>query len=231
MLRRMRGRLTYANVAATLALFIALGGTSYAAATLPANSVGTKQLKNQAVTAQKVANDTLTGQQINVSKLGTVPSALAARTATNAKALGGLGPASYFQESGAGNSTLVAVNGGASKVLTTIPGWGELSAQCDATCGAPTLTYTNTTGKAEAVDYFTCSGSNDYNQVTVPAHGTAQGITVGTAGGYQGQGPCEYGVDLWSTSTRQQAEAFGGATVQPSGASESVFSTSWEILS
>jgi len=37
-------RLTYGNVVATLALFVALGGASYAAIALPANSVGTRQL-------------------------------------------------------------------------------------------------------------------------------------------------------------------------------------------
>ena len=44
------GRLTYANVTATLALFIALGGASYAVTDLPAHSVGTRQLKPGAVT-------------------------------------------------------------------------------------------------------------------------------------------------------------------------------------
>jgi hypothetical protein len=42
------------NVVAYLALFVALGGTSYAAVKLPAASVGTKQLKNGAVTAKKI---------------------------------------------------------------------------------------------------------------------------------------------------------------------------------
>ena len=40
-LQRVRERLSYANVVATLALFIALGGASYAAVTLPHDSVGT----------------------------------------------------------------------------------------------------------------------------------------------------------------------------------------------
>jgi hypothetical protein len=41
---------------ASIALFIALGGTSYAAITaLPKNSVGTKQIKNGAVTATKIS--------------------------------------------------------------------------------------------------------------------------------------------------------------------------------
>jgi len=46
---RPRSRFSYANVTATLALFIALGGGAYAALKLPANSVGTKQLKDGAV--------------------------------------------------------------------------------------------------------------------------------------------------------------------------------------
>ena len=37
-------RLSYVNVVATLALFIALGGASYAAVELPANSVGVRQI-------------------------------------------------------------------------------------------------------------------------------------------------------------------------------------------
>jgi hypothetical protein len=43
-------------VVAYLALFVALGGVSYAALTLPANSVGTKQIKNKAVTLGKISS-------------------------------------------------------------------------------------------------------------------------------------------------------------------------------
>jgi hypothetical protein len=44
-----------ALVVSVVALIVALGGTSYAAFTLPKNSVGTKQLKNGAVTNGKLA--------------------------------------------------------------------------------------------------------------------------------------------------------------------------------
>jgi hypothetical protein len=51
-----------ALVISLIALFVALGGTSYAAITsLPANSVGTKQLKNGAVTKAKLNASALTG--------------------------------------------------------------------------------------------------------------------------------------------------------------------------
>jgi hypothetical protein len=48
-----------ALVVASLALAVALSGTGYAAMNLPSNSVGTKQLKNNAVVASKVKAHTL----------------------------------------------------------------------------------------------------------------------------------------------------------------------------
>jgi hypothetical protein len=53
-------RLTFANVTSSLALFIALGGASYAAIKVPANSVGTKQVKNRAITQRKLDPRVLT---------------------------------------------------------------------------------------------------------------------------------------------------------------------------
>jgi hypothetical protein len=93
-LDRFRNRLTYANVMATVAVFIALGGTGYAAIHLPRNSVGRSQLRTHAVsnsklaigavTASRVRPNALTGAQINEGSLGTVPSASAAGVASNA---------------------------------------------------------------------------------------------------------------------------------------------------
>lgn len=90
----MRPRVTYANVVATLALTIAVGGASaFAATQLAKNSVGSKQLqknavttakiKKEAVTAGKVKKGTLTGTQINASTLGTVPAAQTANVANS----------------------------------------------------------------------------------------------------------------------------------------------------
>ena len=42
------------NAVAYLALFVALGGTSFAAANLPTNSVGTRQLRNHSITPIKL---------------------------------------------------------------------------------------------------------------------------------------------------------------------------------
>jgi hypothetical protein len=81
---RLRKVFTFSNVVACLALFMALGGTVYAAGKingkqiqpssipgnrLKASSVATKQLKAKAVTPGKVKPNSLTGTQINESTL------------------------------------------------------------------------------------------------------------------------------------------------------------------
>ena len=100
--RAIRERLSYANVMATAAVFMALGGSAWAVA---ANSVGPKQIKKNAVRAKhvkknavrakhvkknqirtrhirnggvtevKLADGAATGAKIDESTLGTVPSA------------------------------------------------------------------------------------------------------------------------------------------------------------
>ena len=50
---KLREKLTYANVMATLAVFLVLGGGAYAATKLPKNGVGTKQIKKNSVTGEK----------------------------------------------------------------------------------------------------------------------------------------------------------------------------------
>jgi hypothetical protein len=54
-----RFRPSAALVTATIALVVALAGSGYAALNIPAGSVGTKQLKDGAVTARKVRRHTL----------------------------------------------------------------------------------------------------------------------------------------------------------------------------
>ena len=67
MFARFRARLTYANVIATLALFTALGGSSYAALNLPKGSVGSTQLQKNSVTSVKVRPGTLVTSDFNAS--------------------------------------------------------------------------------------------------------------------------------------------------------------------
>ena len=54
-----RPSFTYANVTASLALFIALGGTSYAVAKLPKNSVGSEQVRDGTLKRADLAPDVI----------------------------------------------------------------------------------------------------------------------------------------------------------------------------
>jgi hypothetical protein len=81
-------------VVAFVALFVAIGGSSYAVTRLPSNSVGSKQLRRNAVTGDKVKNRSitaadikdrsLTAADINVGSLAGVASAASATHAASA---------------------------------------------------------------------------------------------------------------------------------------------------
>ena len=63
-------QLLRSNAIALLALFTALGGTSYAALNLPAGSVGTRQLRNGSVTSKKLANGSITPAKLDSRTIG-----------------------------------------------------------------------------------------------------------------------------------------------------------------
>jgi hypothetical protein len=83
-----------ATVIACIALIVALGGTGYAAVTLPANSVGTAQLKKNAVTSLKVKNGSLLSADF---KTGQIPAGPAGPAGAAGPA-GVAGPAGPFPD-------------------------------------------------------------------------------------------------------------------------------------
>jgi hypothetical protein len=87
----MRRRLTYSNVMATIAVFIALGGSSYAV-----TRISGSQLKNSSVAGKKLKRNTLGGARIKESRLGQVP------RARRADRLGGLSAGELQQRCPAG---------------------------------------------------------------------------------------------------------------------------------
>jgi hypothetical protein len=92
-LDRLRERLTYANVMSTIAVFIALGGSSYAALRIDSgdiknNSVRGVDVRNRTLSERDVKRNALTGRSVRESRLGTVPRAreadrLGGKTATD----------------------------------------------------------------------------------------------------------------------------------------------------
>jgi hypothetical protein len=63
LVRRLRSRLTYANVMSSVAVFVALGGGAYALS-VPKNSVGSRQLKRNAVTNAKIRRNAVTSSKV-----------------------------------------------------------------------------------------------------------------------------------------------------------------------
>jgi hypothetical protein len=78
-------RITYGNVVASAALFIALGGVSYAAIKLPKNSVGAKQIKADSITSSKVKNKSLSTSDFGKGALAAVKGAPGAAGAQGPK--------------------------------------------------------------------------------------------------------------------------------------------------
>jgi hypothetical protein len=87
-------------VVAFIALFVAIGGSSYAVTQLPARSVGSKQLKNNAVTGAKVKNRSITAADIRVSSLAGVASAATAANAAHSGAAAQLDRVTYARQPG-----------------------------------------------------------------------------------------------------------------------------------
>jgi hypothetical protein len=61
---QFRHRLTYANVMSTLAVFIALGGSSYAALQISGRSI-----ENRSIPAKKLKRNSITGREVRESRL------------------------------------------------------------------------------------------------------------------------------------------------------------------
>jgi hypothetical protein len=79
MLNRLRRGLSFSNVIAMVALFVALGGSVYAA-----SKINGKSIKKDSVPGNRIKSDSLKGKQIKEAKLAQVPSAAQADNATSA---------------------------------------------------------------------------------------------------------------------------------------------------
>ncbi len=60
----IRSHMSFANLVSLMALFVALGGTTYAAVALPKNSVGAKQIKRNGVRAPEINRNAVGASEI-----------------------------------------------------------------------------------------------------------------------------------------------------------------------
>ena len=140
-MRRRIQRPSPALVIALIALFVALGGTGYAAATgsidsreIANSTIQGKDVKNGTLTGADQKDNSLTGKDVQESKLGKVPSATnadnagtagSASAANNANALGNVPPSGY-QRTGLPSFTDATLQNGWTRFANTFspPGTG-----------------------------------------------------------------------------------------------------------
>ena len=163
MFKRLRQNLTYANVTATLALFVALGGTSYAALKLPRNSVGSRQIRAAAVGSSEVRDRSVRLRDISSS----------ARSSLRAQR----GPAGPAGPQGAPGAAAV-------KFFAAVSGAGTFVRGNATTGGRDTNVGTYTVGFAQSVSgciYTATLGTTDAStsspgRITVNDHGGRVGV-------------------------------------------------------
>ncbi len=110
-----------ALIVATVALFIAIGGSAYAAGT-----INGKSIVNHSIAGKKLKSNTLGGSQINESGLGAVPHAATAGRAANADAVGGVTVRKVFYAPPAPTSTPTKILQLGGLVLTATCANGDL---------------------------------------------------------------------------------------------------------
>lgn len=126
MFGRVRSRLDYATVMSTIAVFIALGGTSYAL-TLPRNSVGPSQIRSKAVGPSELRASAVRSKHINDRSVALQDLSRAARRALQG-ARGTTGPSGPIGPPGpTGIAHSVAMNSGGD----VVSGNGELGGHTD----------------------------------------------------------------------------------------------------
>jgi hypothetical protein len=115
MKKALRAKPSASMVVSMIALVVALSGTAVAA-TKMVN--GDSLIEKNSLSGNRLVNHTITGQQVNLSKLGTVPkathatSATTATNATNATKLGGQPASAYIPASEATRSGFIQANAG-----------------------------------------------------------------------------------------------------------------------
>jgi hypothetical protein len=103
-MRRIFGKGRYANVTATIALVLAMGGTSYAAAALQHNSVGSWQIKPYSIKSYDLAGGSVTSAKVKNYSLQTQDFAAGVLQAGPAGPAGPSGPAGAFARVDAGGT-------------------------------------------------------------------------------------------------------------------------------
>jgi hypothetical protein len=199
----LRERATYANVMSTLAVFIALGGSSYAAIQLGANSVRSVNIKNGAVkkrdlgrnsvNSSKVVNGSLMTQDFAPGQLPRgEPGPQGERGPQGEQGPTGSVDTSNFYDTAASDSRYMQAANGRSFMTAVAPGadfqvqagdagkWRMIFSCADPTSAPSTLQFANSSDSA--VNLFTDDGSANPTHTLMPAHSITGGVPTNPGG-------------------------------------------------
>ncbi len=175
MLRRIRTQLTPANVMAAAALFVALGGSSYAALRIHGS-----QIQDRSVSGKKLKRNTLGGATVKESRLGKV------RRARRADLLGRSSAAELKLRCPSGTEP---VSGVCAEVGTRQrAAYGVARVECDAS-GRRLPTYEELANLVSGAGFRLAQGGELTSSVYAPDDGVLQVVTVTSEGGQAGSVP------------------------------------------
>ena len=169
-----RPRLSYANVTATVALFVALGGSSYAALTLPRNSVGSAQIRTGAVHSSDVHDRSLRLRDLSLATRRELRGKTGATGPQGPVGPAGASAIRYFAAVGAGGDL---VRGNATSASHTVSGSGAytigFAANVSACVYSATIGGTDATtqpaGRVSVRDAGGAVGVQTYDAACAPA--------------------------------------------------------------
>jgi hypothetical protein len=206
------------NLVGYLALFVAIGGTSYAATSLPGGSVGTRQLKDGAVTAAKVRNHSLVARDFASGQLLVGPRGAAGAHgspgATGAQGSPGVagaqGPKGDIGDAGLSGAAGRTVLSGTGAPDPTVGSDGDFYINTSATTiygpksagswGAPTSLVgpSGTTNRSiQGGTAVIAAGANGTATATCPSGSTATGGGFSQTGGLDVQESEPTGTQSW----------------------------------
>jgi hypothetical protein len=165
-MQRIGRHLTFANVIACVALFVALGGVGYAALKLPKESVGTEQLKQAAVTPAKLsekARQKITGPRGPRGEAG--PRGPAGPTGSQGERglQGEPGPSTAYSYANQGQVPVSQSSVTQVGSLTVPPGSYAIQAQLEAESGntSPDVMECTLSAGGDSDEVFTALGNQD----------------------------------------------------------------------
>ena len=190
-------RISPAMIVALIALVFSLAGTSYAVTKLPSNSVGTAQIKNSAVTSQKIKDGSVAPVDLTAAAKATLQGAKGDTGAAGGPGATG-GPGVNKIASLSENPTDIILSAGSQTVMTT----------------TITTTVTTTLAIHGTLNIFNGSGPTSADSHVICA-ANVDGTPVGSAGS-AGQVKSNYGEIEMPVLATQASLAAGTHTVSVS---------------